>query len=145
MNAIDYLWGPSWVLPQHLRAVRQARHAVRRQLTAWGLAVCCDTAELLVSEMVTNAVRHGRGAVRLRLGLSAGVVRCEVTDGAPAWPRQRPAAPGSSSVSETGRGLLIMEAMAERWGVCSTGGGKTVWCELAGSSAVAAAEVTVAA
>ncbi|MFF1954786.1 ATP-binding protein, partial [Kitasatospora herbaricolor] len=81
--------------------------------------------ELLVSELVTNALRHGRGDIRLRL-LRDRTVVCEVWDDGYAQPRQRRA----QETDEGGRGLQLVSLLAERWGSRRTPKGKIVWFEL---------------
>ncbi|WP_371577263.1 ATP-binding protein [Streptomyces sp. NBC_01314] len=107
-------------------AAAQARAQVRRQLEGWGLLDQTDTAELLVSELVTNALVHAKSRLKLTLSASHGVLRCEVsdTDGRP--PRVRRA----TRISESGRGMFLVDALARRWGCHQDGPGKTVWFEL---------------
>ncbi|WP_416977251.1 ATP-binding protein [Streptomyces sp. T028] len=120
-------------------AVREARAQVRRQLEGWGLADrgdLVDTAELLVSELATNALLRphcpgGRGgtptASRFRLTLTAahGVLRCEVEDRERCVPEM-----GDACGAESGRGMFLVDALARRWGCQQDGVGKTVWFEL---------------
>ncbi|HET9657081.1 MAG TPA: SpoIIE family protein phosphatase [Kineosporiaceae bacterium] len=110
-------------------ATPAARHYVRDLLHAWGLARLAEAAELLVSELVTNAVVHTAGQVRLSLRRTAGDrVWIGVQDDSERMPRQQSA--GGDDVA--GRGLAIVALLADRWGVepCSSGGGKIVWLEL---------------
>ena len=86
-----------------------------------------ETAILLTSELVSNALLHARTEVDLLLIMAASGVRVEVHDGSARQPR--PPSPASLD-STTGRGLLMVEALAGRWGVDGTGDGKTVWFEL---------------
>lgn len=104
----------------------EARAEVRRQLEGWGLLDQIDVAELLVSELVTNALVHAESRLKLTLTAAHGVLRCEVsdTDGRP--PRVRRA----TEISESGRGMFLVEALAGRWGCHQDGPGKTVWFEL---------------
>lgn len=109
-------------------AVREARAEVRRQLEGWGLAErddLVDTAELLVSELVTNALLHSAGRFTLTLSAAHGLLRCEVADPGRRVPRVLDA-----GVSESGRGMFLVEALALRWGWHEDGPGKTVWFEL---------------
>jgi len=110
-------------------AVREARALVRRQVESWGLADpddLTDTAELLVSELVTNAFLHSAGSrIRLTLTAAHGVLRCEVSDVGHRVPRVRAAGSGKS-----GRGMFLVDALALRWGCEQDGTGKTVWFEL---------------
>jgi anti-sigma regulatory factor (Ser/Thr protein kinase) len=112
-----------------LRQVAEARGLLRERLSGWGVAALSDTAELLVSELVTNALVHtGRGAVlTARLTPSpAGRLRVEVRDFAVRRPRARVA----GEQEQGGRGLVIVRALADAWGVASRPVGKTVWFEL---------------
>lgn len=85
-----------------------------------------DTAELLVSELVTNALRHTRGALRLNLLVREGRLRCEVEDTASASPVRRVV----DTDAEDGRGMELLDLLAEVWGGTRTATGKTVWFEL---------------
>jgi anti-sigma regulatory factor (Ser/Thr protein kinase) len=116
------------------RAVPRARQHTRDALRAWGLDALAGTAELLASELVTNAVRAsiaaGQPAVRLLLTLDAEGVRISVWDGAPGVPRRRPDPAGDA---DGGRGLLLVEALGADYGTYrSAGYGKVVWCVITG-------------
>ena len=115
----------SWKLPAELTSARKARSLIRRPLRRWDLAELIPTAELLVSELVTNAVRYAQGRIGLRLVVEGGLV-CEVLDDSAALPRLRH--PGEED--ERGRGLQIVSQVAQRWGTRRTPAGKVVWCEL---------------
>ncbi|MEO3783277.1 SpoIIE family protein phosphatase [Actinocorallia sp. B10E7] len=115
----------SWTLPNDPAAVRRARGLVRAQLEEWGLAELSYTAELLASELVTNAVRYSPGALELRL-LRERTLVIEVMDRSAALPRLRRAADDD----EGGRGLLVVSEFARRWGTRRTALGKVVWCDL---------------
>ncbi|MCK7627585.1 SpoIIE family protein phosphatase [Streptomyces sp. RS10V-4] len=115
-----------WNLAPEPRSVARARELARDQLTDWGLQALVDTTELLVSELVTNALRHGHGEIRLRLLLDRTLV-CEVWDADLAQPRRRRA----RDTDEGGRGLQLVGLLSERWGSRRTPRGKTVWFELA--------------
>ncbi|MFI9615632.1 ATP-binding protein [Streptomyces sp. NPDC052023] len=113
-------------------AVREARAEVRRQLECWGLAEpdgvggdLVATAQLLVSELATNALVHAASHFRLTLSAAHGVLRCEVSDGGRRVPQVLDA-----GTSESGRGMFLVEALARRWGCHQDGPGKTVWFEL---------------
>ncbi|OUD01183.1 ATP-binding protein [Streptomyces swartbergensis] len=107
------------------KAVPEVRHAVREHL-----GVPCPEVQLCVSELLTNVINHvGEGAsVTVRLFHAPdGRIRLEVTDPDPhAWLVAR--RPGEND--ETGRGLLLLDAVARCWGVWLTPAGQTVWCEL---------------
>ncbi|MFF1587990.1 SpoIIE family protein phosphatase [Streptomyces sp. NPDC058286] len=107
--------------------VSRARALVRDQLTAWGLGALTAPAELMVGELVTNAVRHARTrSVEVRL-VRSGTLVCEVEDDDQRLPTLLNAGPGD----EFGRGLRVVSALAREWGTSRTGSGKTVWFELA--------------
>ncbi|WP_249030734.1 SpoIIE family protein phosphatase [Streptomyces platensis] len=115
-----------WNLAPEARSVARARELARDQLMDWGLQDLVDTTELLVSELVTNALRHGHGEIRLRLLLDRSLV-CEVWDADLAQPRRRRA----RDTDEGGRGLQLVGLLSEGWGSRRTPRGKTVWFELA--------------
>jgi anti-sigma regulatory factor (Ser/Thr protein kinase) len=114
-----------WVLPSEPTSVSRARELACGWLAAHGLDDLVDTTELLVSELATNALRHGRGEMRLRL-LRDRTIVCEVWDHGYAQPRQRRAL----ATDEGGRGLQLVSLLAERWGSRRTPKGKIVWFEL---------------
>lgn len=115
-----------WSLAPEARSVARARELARDQLTDWGLQELVDTTELLVSELVTNALRHGHGEIRIRLLLDRTLV-CEVWDADLAQPRRRRA----RDTDEGGRGLQLVGLLSQGWGSRRTPRGKTVWFELA--------------
>ncbi|MEV0975375.1 SpoIIE family protein phosphatase [Streptomyces sp. NPDC049915] len=116
-----------WPLDHDPREVGRARRLVRDQLLRWDLADAVETAQLLVSEVVTNAVRHTGGRrIGLRLVL-ADALLVEVTDeGA-----ELPALLDSGREQEYGRGLRVVSRLAREWGASVQGNGKTVWFEQA--------------
>ncbi|WP_432192197.1 SpoIIE family protein phosphatase [Streptomyces sp. bgisy027] len=106
--------------------VGRARAVVREQLHDWDLARLADTAELLVSELVTNAVRHSHGRpVELRL-VRGDTLLCEVDDDDHELPTLLSAGP----FDDAGRGLRVVSMLAREWGTSRTTAGKTVWFEL---------------
>jgi serine phosphatase RsbU (regulator of sigma subunit)/anti-sigma regulatory factor (Ser/Thr protein kinase) len=115
----------TWALPSELTSASRARSVIRRPLRRWGLTDLLPTAELLVSELVTNAVRYAQGRIGLRLVLEKALV-CEVLDDSAALPRLRH--PDESD--ERGRGLQVVSQLAQRWGARRAASGKVVWCEL---------------
>jgi serine phosphatase RsbU (regulator of sigma subunit) len=115
----------TWKLASELTSARRARMLVRRRLKRWGLAELIPTAELLASELVTNAVRYSLGSIALRLVREGGLV-CEVFDDSAALPRLRHA----SDEDERGRGLQVVSQLSQHWGARRTLSGKVVWCEL---------------
>ncbi|MCP9957482.1 SpoIIE family protein phosphatase [Streptomyces sudanensis] len=127
-----------WRLPREPRSVGRARELARDQLTTWGLEPLIDTVELLVSELVTNALRYGEGEIRLRL-LRDRTLVCEVWDTGLVQPRRRRA----RDTDEGGRGLQLVGLLSAGWGSRRTPRGKTVWFELALPDGEGAAEPTV--
>ncbi|MGW9031588.1 SpoIIE family protein phosphatase [Streptomyces sp. NPDC055722] len=117
-------------LPAEPTAARTARQMAARQLSEWGLEHLVPDTELIVSELVTNAIRHGAGPIRLRL-IQHQVLTCEVFDSGTCYPRLRHA----RIVDENGRGLLMVAQLARRWGFRPTTCGKLVWVEQDLSSA----------
>ncbi|MEU5625265.1 ATP-binding protein [Streptomyces tendae] len=119
-------------------SARHVRRIVRSYLCEWDLAELTDAVELGVTELLANVVRHvpdRRCALllRRRTGGDASGVRVEVSDGSPRQPV--PAGPVSDD-SECGRGLMLLDAVADKWGVGpGPGGGKTVWFECGRGSA----------
>ncbi|WP_307843048.1 SpoIIE family protein phosphatase [Streptomyces triculaminicus] len=114
-----------WTLPPEPRSVARARELARDQLESWGMTDLVDTTELLVSELVTNALRYGEGEIRLRLLLDRTLV-CEVWDGGHVQPRRRRA----RDTDEGGRGLQLVGLLSAAWGSRRIPHGKTVWFEL---------------
>ncbi|GFE04869.1 hypothetical protein Scani_11370 [Streptomyces caniferus] len=114
-----------WYLDPKAQTAGQARRLARRALARWGLEELTDQLELLVSEVVTNAVRYAERPITLRL-LRTDVLRCEVGDDVPQLPRLRQARPSD----EGGRGLYLVNRMARRWGATRLSMGKVVWFEL---------------
>ncbi|MFF7484505.1 SpoIIE family protein phosphatase [Streptomyces luteogriseus] len=114
-----------WTLPREPRSVGRAREYARAQLLAWDMEPLVDTTELLVSELVTNALRYGEGDIRLRLLLDRTLV-CEVWDSGLVQPRRRRA----RDTDEGGRGLQLVGLLSAAWGSRRTPRGKTVWFEL---------------
>ncbi|WP_327697470.1 ATP-binding protein [Streptomyces sp. NBC_00459] len=118
-----------WSFPAEPGAVRGARAVVRGQLRDWGLDAVGDIAALLVSELVTNSLRHATGPIGVRLVRPAGGVATllvEVSDPLPDPPRERAASPEE----EGGRGLQLVAHSSSRWGTRPADAGKTVWFEL---------------
>lgn len=127
-----------WRLPREPRSVGKARELARAQLTAWDLDALVDTVELLVSELVTNALRYGEGEIRLRM-LRDRTLVCEVWDAGLVQPRRRRA----RDTDEGGRGLQLVGLLSAAWGSRRTPRGKTVWFELPLPDGDGAAEPTV--
>ncbi|MET7451494.1 ATP-binding protein [Streptomyces sp. NPDC005574] len=85
-----------------------------------------EAAELLVSELITNAIRHGAGSPVIRLSWNGRMLRIAVSDRGPRWPRMRTA----DAAEPGGFGIRIVEQLTQRWGVTPDDTGKTVWAEL---------------
>jgi anti-sigma regulatory factor (Ser/Thr protein kinase) len=116
-------------LPPVPRAVAAARHWARQTLTRWRLASLAEPTEHLVSELVTNSIEHADdgASVVVLLMYAAGTMRLEVRDHDPLnVPLLKKPAPTDIG----GRGLVIVQALSDRWGIRITDSGKTVWCEL---------------
>jgi GAF domain-containing protein len=106
-----------------------ARTIVRQALTDWDMAELADDAELVTGELLVNVLLHTEGGAVLTLEVlpePVRRVRLSVQDRSSAWPRRR--SPGETATS--GRGLLLLDAVATRWGIEPRGEGKTVWCEI---------------
>ncbi|GAA4893824.1 SpoIIE family protein phosphatase [Streptomyces coeruleoprunus] len=116
-----------WSLDAEPRAAGRARRLTRARLADWGLDDLADTVELLVSELVTNAVRHAASGrpVEVRL-VRTDVLQCEVADGGYGLPALLAAGPGD----EHGRGLRVVDALAREWGAGRGADGTSVWCEV---------------
>lgn len=112
--------------PPELRSAADARHHAERVLRAWDLDAVVDAARLLVSELVINVVLHAGTDAELVLRRDDGGLRVEVSDGSAQVPLRRSYAPSAP----TGRGLLILDDLADDWGVEVGDGSKTVWFEL---------------
>ncbi|MFE2522321.1 SpoIIE family protein phosphatase [Streptomyces mirabilis] len=114
----------SWELPNDPAAVHTARQAAARQLSEWGLEHLVATVQLIVSELVTNAIRYGGGPICLRL-IQHQVLTCEVSDSNTSHPRPRQ----PHIIDEQGRGLFLVAQLSRRWGSRSATDGKVVWAE----------------
>jgi anti-sigma regulatory factor (Ser/Thr protein kinase) len=106
--------------------VGKARHLTRSQLIEWGVDGQSEITELLVSELVTNALCHAHGTIRLTLSLQDGLLRCEVEDSDPALPSVYQA----REDEDRGRGLHLIDLLSCCWGSARTPMGKIVWFEL---------------
>ncbi|KOU54091.1 hypothetical protein ADK55_14900, partial [Streptomyces sp. WM4235] len=118
----------SVVLAPQPSSVGEGRRFLRSTLARWGNVddQLCETACLLASELLSNAVNHGCGPIRLRLRHAGRELSVEVCDGSPVLPQARFA----SSDAESGRGLLLVDSLAEAWGTLPTAEGKAVWFSL---------------
>ena len=126
LNGIEPDDVAEWRLALDPAEAGRARAVVREQLYEWGLDKLVDSASLLVSELVTNAVRHSHGRpLELRL-VRGETLLCEVDDDDHSLPTLLSAEP----TDESGRGLRVVSTLAREWGTSRTGAGKTVWFEL---------------
>ncbi|WP_411080173.1 SpoIIE family protein phosphatase [Streptomyces sp. cmx-18-6] len=124
---------PGGRLQQHVaqndpEALSSARHMIRAAVSAWGAKERADEIELAADELTTNALMHTDGGAIVTIRVLAGAerrLRVDVEDRSSALPRRRDA--GESGVS--GRGLMLVDRLADVWGVESRGSGKCVWCE----------------
>ncbi|MFF4739417.1 SpoIIE family protein phosphatase [Streptomyces sp. NPDC001262] len=114
-----------WELPADPAVVAQARADVTRQLADWGLEEAVFTTELILSELITNAIRHASGPIRVRLMRDRCLI-CEVSDTSSTSPHLRYAA----AEDEGGRGLFLVAQLADRWGTRYIPDGKIIWAEL---------------
>ena len=130
--SVAFAFVASLQLPPDHAAAARARRFVAETMRGWG---CADDAipdaELLVSELVTNAVLHARSAANVRIEREGETLRVSVCDNSTARPRVRDYGPEAV----TGRGLLIVDRIARRWGVDTSDGGKCVWFEVESRSA----------
>ncbi|MEW2304254.1 SpoIIE family protein phosphatase [Streptomyces sp. NPDC006655] len=114
----------SWDVPVDPAAVGEVRAKAVHQVLTWGYDELVTTTELIVSELVTNAIRYAEPPITLRL-LRDSRLTCEVADGSSTAPRLRHA----RSTDEGGRGLFLVAQLAHRWGARHTGDGKIIWAE----------------
>ncbi|WP_063643540.1 SpoIIE family protein phosphatase [Catenulispora acidiphila] len=114
----------TWDVPMTPESVAFLRAEVSRQLRAWRLTELVFTTELIVSELVTNAIRYATGPVELRLLRDRALI-CEVADGSSVSPRLRRA----QTFDEGGRGLFLVAQLSQRWGTRYTARGKVIWSE----------------
>jgi len=115
----------AWRLPGEPRQVAHCRRLVRDTLAAWGLGALTETVELLVGELVTNAIQHAGGEIRLRLQRDpdGGPLLCEVCDDL----RTPPELQAQSATAERGWGILLVNELSRKWGYRRTTSGKVVW------------------
>ncbi|KAK1177771.1 SpoIIE family protein phosphatase [Streptomyces sp. NBS 14/10] len=125
-RALDASQVATWDLPAEPAVVARARRYTTDQLVAWGLDEAVFTTELVVSELVTNAIRHAQAPIQLRLIHDRDLI-CEVSDGSHTAPHLRRA----RVFDEGGRGLLLVAQLARRWGTRHGPTGKTIWAEQA--------------
>jgi anti-sigma regulatory factor (Ser/Thr protein kinase) len=114
-------------LPAVRQAAGLARRATREVLASWQVAHLTEPAVLIVSELVTNSVEHSQGSLLLLQMQARGTrLRIEIHDADPRWPQ--PCTP--TGLDESGFGLVLVNALADEWGVCDNATGKAVWVEL---------------
>lgn len=123
-RALDPARVATWEVPAQPAAVAGAREGVLGRLAQWGLEDLAFSTELIVSELVTNAIRYGRPPIRLRLIRDDALI-CEVSDSGETAPHLRRA----HVFDEGGRGLLLVAQLSRRWGSRQTGAGKIIWCD----------------
>ncbi|WP_372509395.1 SpoIIE family protein phosphatase [Streptomyces humicola] len=114
----------SWELTNDPAQVAGAREVTLRQLSAWGLDELAFTTELVVSELVTNAIRYASGPIRVRL-IHENTLICEVADASSTSPHLR----HPRTTDEGGRGLFLISQFTRRWGTRYTPEGKVIWAE----------------
>ncbi|MGW6399772.1 SpoIIE family protein phosphatase [Streptomyces sp. NPDC055134] len=114
----------SWDLESDPAVVAEARKKVTQQLSGWGLDELAYTTELVVSELVTNAIRYASGPIRLRLIVERALI-CEVSDAGASAPHLR----HPRTTDEGGRGLFLVSQFSQRWGARYTLEGKIIWAE----------------
>ena len=117
-------------LPAHPSSVSAGRRFVRESLRAWGASEFLDSAELVASELITNAVLHALSAPVVRLQLENARLRIEVSDTSRVGPVQK----FYGTQAGTGRGILLVDELSESWGSDVRDDGKTVWCVFASQS-----------
>ena len=125
-RALDAAHVATWDVPPDPSAVAETRRNTRRQLAAWGLDEAAFVTELVVSELVTNAIRYGGAPIQLRLIRDRNLI-CEVSDASNTAPHLRRA----RTFDEGGRGLLLVAQLTQGWGTRQTYTGKTIWAEQA--------------
>ncbi|MFJ9008545.1 SpoIIE family protein phosphatase [Streptomyces canus] len=125
-RALDPQHVSTWDLPADPTVVAQARRLVTAQLASWNLLEASFVTELVVSELVTNAIRHAEPPIRLRLLHDRHLI-CEVSDASSTAPHLRRA----RTYDEGGRGLLLVAQLSERWGTRHNREGKVIWAEQA--------------
>ncbi|MFE2715303.1 SpoIIE family protein phosphatase [Streptomyces mirabilis] len=123
-RALDARQVADWDLLADPAVVSRARTDVTAQLADWGLEALEFSTELMISELVTNAIRYGGEPIRLRL-IRDRFLTCEVSDGSSTSPRLRRA----RTTDEGGRGLFLVAQLAQHWGTRYTANGKVIWTE----------------
>ncbi|MFD5462630.1 SpoIIE family protein phosphatase [Kitasatospora sp. NPDC127059] len=122
-RALDPDHVADWDIEPDPTQVARARQLAADQLAAWGLEETAFVTELVVSELVTNAIKYGQPPIRLRLIRDTSLI-CEVSDGSATAPHLRRA----RIFDEGGRGLMLVAQLTQGWGTRHTTSGKTIWC-----------------
>jgi PAS domain S-box-containing protein len=125
-HALDGAQVATWDVPDDPAIIADLRKQVANRLTSWGLADVAFITGLVVTELITNAIRHAVGPIQLRLIRDLRLI-CEVSDGSSTAPHLRQA----RAFDEDGRGLLLVSGLAQRWGTRQSPHGKTIWAEQA--------------
>ncbi|MDH6628259.1 PAS domain S-box-containing protein [Streptomyces sp. LBL] len=123
-RALDADRVATWTIPPDPAAVAETRRNALGQLDSWNLSDVAFVTELIVSELVTNAIRHAEPPIQLRLIYDRTLI-CEVSDASSTVPHLRRA----RVYDEGGRGLLLVAHLTQRWGTRPTAKGKTIWAE----------------
>jgi anti-sigma regulatory factor (Ser/Thr protein kinase) len=128
----DDVMTAQWAWEPEATCVREARRRAGETLCTWGFAgEPLDDIILILSELVSNALTHGKGQIAVTLAFDpyCGTLTGAVTDAGPDWPHEQPKTPNEDGFAEHGRGLRLVETLATRWGVTreSDGTHKSVW------------------
>jgi anti-sigma regulatory factor (Ser/Thr protein kinase) len=116
----------TWEVPADPAIVAGVRKQVAARLSGWGLGDVAFVTELVVTELVTNAIRYAKSPIQLRLIRDRTLI-CEVSDASSTAPHMRRAL----ADDEGGRGLFLVSQLTQRWGSRQTSRGKTIWAEQA--------------
>jgi anti-sigma regulatory factor (Ser/Thr protein kinase) len=125
--------------PPHLASVTEARQFLRARLDAWGAADHEWAASQVLTELATNSVLHARTDFDVEITYDGELLRICVADGSPRLPVQR----GYSPEATTGRGISVVEAIAQSWGYETRADGKTVWCVIVAHDSAQAGDLDI--